>query len=55
MTTDKEAADAYRKGRITRLSDEGKELCKFGNTEMCLKHWWLAGWVDCDNELKGES
>lgn len=55
MATDKEVASAYHCGRVTRLSDEGKELCKFGNSELCLKHWWLAGWNDCDIELKGEA
>lgn len=52
MVSAADCDNAYRSGRVARLSDEGKGLCKFGNTELRLKHWWLAGWHDCDIELK---
>jgi ribosome modulation factor len=46
--------DAYKNGRIARLEGDFKKNCPFGEAELCLKHWWLAGWNDKDMELNNE-
>lgn len=51
MTTRQQTQDAYRNGRASRDNGELKSSCPFDNTEMNLKHWFLAGWNDKDMEL----
>lgn len=53
MTSRQQTQDAYRNGRLARLEGENKALCPFGEAELCLKHWWLAGWHDKDMEIAG--
>lgn len=48
MVSRQETKDAYEKGRLTRSEGESKQSCPFGEAEICLKHWWLAGWHDTD-------
>lgn len=50
MTTRQQTQYAYRDGRLMRSEGESKSLCPFGEAELCLKHWWLAGWNDKDME-----
>ena len=52
MATRQEAQDAYLEGRLAHSDDESKQSCPFGEAELCLKHWWLAGWHDKDMEIK---
>ena len=51
MATRQQTQDAYRSGRQSRSNDECKSCCTFGDAELNLKHWWLAGWNDKDMEL----
>ncbi len=54
MATRQQTQDAYRNGRLTRLEGKSKQNCPFGEAEMCLKHWFYAGWNDQDTELNNE-
>lgn len=51
MATRQQTQDAYRSGRSSYTSGKDKDSCPFGNSELNLKHWWLAGWNDKDMEL----
>lgn len=53
MPTRQQTQDAYKNGRIARSGGENKSLCPFGESELNLKHWWLAGWNDREMELAG--
>ena len=50
MATRQQNEEAYDNGRATRSSNESIESCPFGDAELCLKHWWLAGHHDKDME-----
>lgn len=43
---------AYKNGYNSRVIGKPKGLHPFSNSELCLKHWWLAGWHDKDMEIK---
>tara|TARA_R110002049_G_scaffold307768_2_gene509397 strand:+ start:337 stop:498 length:162 start_codon:yes stop_codon:yes gene_type:complete len=51
MPTRQQTQDAYRDGRIARMSGEKKSSVPFDRSELNLQHWWLGGWNDKDMEL----
>lgn len=44
----------YEAGRAARTLSIGKRACPHGMAKMRERHWWLAGWNDCDLELMAE-
>lgn len=43
--------NAYQEGRNARGWRSKKHAFPYGEHEMQLRHWWLAGWHDRDMEL----
>lgn len=42
---------AYKAGESARHEHKGKLFCPYGEFNMRLRHWWLAGWHDADIAL----
>lgn len=42
----------YNAGRDARLSGRPTRVCPYGITDLCRRHWWLAGWNDQDIEIR---
>ena len=44
----------YEAGRAARHLSISKRACPHGLTDLCARHWWLAGWGDMDIEMMSE-
>ena len=42
----------YENGFKSRANGNPISSCPFDNTNLEIKHWWLAGWHDKDMELQ---